>query len=933
MANQFDYYGAKKAGYSDEEISSYLNENYSKKFNVEDALKSGYSTEEVSDFLNKENERGPFEKLGRLATQVAIGSAEKSLFPYEVAVAPLASKDFQSQKLKEELTSDIENLEMQKQYSKDWSPQDEEHLQGLINTIKNPEELEKNTHPFDISSRGITEQITGLDLHPEGVLEKAASWWGFLKDPRKIKDLYNIGLKPKELFKFFMPGTEEVRSLTAGTALQMAEANQFGPLGTLAFAVVGDLIGHGPKAIKYVAQNPQKSAARVTNFFTGSGSKRNIAKGFVEEAKKSGIQLDAGSITQSDLVKFIQARVVQSGLTGDALENFKKDLSSQIIKEYTSILDEVGNLKFENNYQAAEAIKEALKVEEISLGSISQQPKKTIIQGEEYPLKGRINEEPIKNYGQETVEPGYKENFLQKISKDQFKNDAQAGRELKAEAQTIKQPIKENLEKRWAKLNRKILRIQSSQTSQMELAENLESFIRNRKGSLLLGESSPEARVLKAAEDLLKKIKIEGSYRVVSIDELLKTKRTLGDVANWEFGGSNFESSYKKLVGDIDEAIKKTLQEKNPSLREEFEILNSDYSNYKNTFENKNVLPLFEPKNNNYNTIFNSIVKDPDKLKAVEAILEQTPKGRKTLKKLKRDFADKQVSRSSFSDRDVRNLQEVLGPSQTSNVENFSIENHLFRNPPPRVVPSPPRAKKGKPLGLSVKNEKLNQNADFLKSRKVSPTNEHLRKKTGDFLRNKSSDQIMKMMDSVEGIKKLRQLLDYSEESRQLFKDLSRYKLDEMISKKMADSVTEQIKLGKFSDLLQSTENQAIAKELLGKEAYDKILLLQKNSGRLAESANKFFNASKSGVVAIDVGAMTSAAVGVLTGNPFLFMSSVGSVLGLRVVSNLLADPIFLKELEKSLYISRKDEFVKILKKIEIQVEKATLEAERTIEE
>ena len=66
--------------------------------------------------------------------------------------------------------------------------------------------------------------------------------------------------------------------------------------------------------------------------------------------------------------------------------------------------------------------------------------------------------------------------------------------------------------------------------------------------------------MLESAERLLNRIRTEeGGLRAVSLQELIKTKRTLADVANWEMAGSNFESAYKKLVGDIDSAIERSI--------------------------------------------------------------------------------------------------------------------------------------------------------------------------------------------------------------------------------------------------------------------------------------------------------------------------------------------------------------------------------------
>jgi len=109
----------------------------------------------------------------------------------------------------------------------------------------------------------------------------------------------------------------------------------------------------------------------------------------------------------------------------------------------------------------------------------------------------------------------------------------------------------------------------------------------------------------------------------------------------------------------------------------------------------------------------------------------------------------------------------------------------------------------------------------------------------------------------------------------QSFDKIARYKLFEMIDRNMMDNLTENVRLGKFSGLIRSSKSEAIVKELIGQEAFKRLCLLQTNAERLAKSAEKFYNASKSGTSLIDVGLASSAAVDVLTGNPFLVMKSV----------------------------------------------------------
>ena len=47
----FDYLGAKKAGYSDDEISQHLAKEFSFDFDISGAKKSGYSDKEIADYI------------------------------------------------------------------------------------------------------------------------------------------------------------------------------------------------------------------------------------------------------------------------------------------------------------------------------------------------------------------------------------------------------------------------------------------------------------------------------------------------------------------------------------------------------------------------------------------------------------------------------------------------------------------------------------------------------------------------------------------------------------------------------------------------------------------------------------------------------------------------------------------------------------------
>lgn len=963
MSVNFDYEGARAAGYSDDEINEFVEsqptykptnqkgkffENImnnasnffgnlgnptgrqaeqpspmdaidqrllkkNKGFDVQGALESGYSPDEINEFLESQiPERSALEKGARVGAQLGLGMAEMEMLPYELAVAPLASKEAQQVPYRENLGEDIENLMIQKQ-SGDWSEQDEEFLQNLQGQMQDPSKSDEFINTADLSIRGLAEKATGLDLHPEGVLEKGANFMGFIKDPKKIAQVARLGLKPKQFLKEMIPGLDAARAGSVGLALEMAEEGKFGPIGTMTALVAGEVIGHTPAGISYVVKNPKQALAQATHLLTGANSKKAWTKQLIQDANELGIQLDAGTLTNSNLIKMAQARAVQSGLTGEALQEFQKTLSGQIIKSYEGIVGDLGELRFENNFQASEAIKEALKVSE-SKFEFAKTHEKSGKPREGRPLEGRVNVQE---------RPDYQNQLLNRIAPQEFENSYQAGENLKTAANDIKRPIQEEFNQRFNAINEQVAQIPAG--PQPQLANTLNNFLTQNEGSLLLGESAAEARVLAAARRLRDQLQVEGGLIGVSLSDLMKTKTTLGDVANFEFGGSNFESAYKHLVAEVDSAIMRTLQQHNPELAEVFQELKTEYSAFKDMFENKNVMPLFEPKNENYNAMIDSFIKNPDKLRSLEDIFYNNPRGQQLINQIKRDYAQRVISQPNVTNREIRDLANVLGPQFNEDVARFMHDREYDLAHPT------PLARRGHPLDVQVQRPVTDATGRSLTGRAKESANT-ARKKMYNYLKDKSSDQIVKMMDSVENIRKLKKTLELTEEGKNLFKELSRYKIMNMIDKKMTNNLTEQVKLGTFSNLLKSSEEMAIAKELLGTEAFNQLIKLQKVSGRLAESAGKFMNASQSGTTVTDVAAISAMVTGVISGNPFMVGGTLGSLYAMRVASTLLADPVFLKHLEKAVIANDPIKLMAIFKDMKFSVEKATLEAKNSLD-
>ena len=614
----------------------------------------------------------------------------------------------------------------------------------------------------------------------------------------------------------------------------------------------------------------------------------------MDSFKKSNLKIDAGTLTDSPLVQMIQTRLSQSGLTGKSLDNLRNEIINSVVKEYEGIVSDLGELVFQNDHQASEAIKQALKVEKSNIEVPKNQPSTS------RSLAGRVATE---------IEQPYHQEFLNRISPAETPNNYVAGERLKSVATDIKEEIKRSFSGPWEKLTNEINQVR--QTPQPQLANELETFINEHRGSLLLGESAPERRVLDSATRLLNVLAPEGSLRGVTLEELIKTKRTLADVANWEFYGSNYESAYKKLVGDIDRAIERTLEQEAPHLLEQYRALNAEYSAFKDFFENKNLKNLYGPKNENYYSLFNEFTTNPDKLKSLEDVLLLNPRSEEILNEIKRQFAENKLRKPNLTDRDLRNLREVLGPEFEGALDDYLVSRQYAEQHPG------PRARQGQPLGIEVPQNRTSTNS--LNRGKVKESPLHTRKKAYENLLNKPAEKIMKEFDTVEGIKKMKSILSLTPEGKELFKELSRYKIAEIIDEKLFDALTKEAKIERFPNILKTKKTRQIVKELLGKENYERLRRLQSNTKLLNESSSKFFNASKSGTTLIDAGLIGTAFTGVFTGNPFMAVPAILKIGGSYVLANLLSDPVFLKELETAMSTKNPKVFENAMKKISVR--------------
>jgi hypothetical protein len=697
---KFDYQGAKNAGYTDDEINSFISKQHPN-FDFKSALQAGYTSEEINNFLNEQKPKDSIlkqtvKKTGRLGTQYALGAAESAALPFELATIPESSKYKQLINYRENLFSDIENLQQQKSLG-NWNDEDESFLQNLIEQAKNPELSEKYLQTEPLGIQQITEKITGLNLHPKGLVEKTARWTSFIKNP---KNIFQSGLKLKDVIKTIAPsGKESLRGLGAGAALQLAEEGDYGPIGTMTAAVIGDVLGGGIKEIGKsalnIAKQPKKSLAELAAQFTKK-DKLAVQKNLIQTFRQHGIQADLGTITDNNVIKAMQARIAQSGLTGDALDKFKQNLSDKIISQYKQIADTLGQNRFSSGFEAGSSMQETIKkLRDIDLNEARQ-------------------------YYTQARSLAKKPNAL----------------------------------------------VDASNT--IQAIDNLEKNL--KPGSF---KSTEQKSVLNILEDLKNDVMVAGQPKLARVEDLINNKIALNDVINYEIQGGA-KQLLKGLVKELDKSILR-YGKQDPQFAKSYVNANVKFSDHAKTFRNKRI-------------------------------------------------------------------NQILMSQDASN--------------------------------------------------------------------------LMSKMNTTQGIKDIEKSLSVTAEGKKLFGDLKRFKLDEIVGKTLEDSLTKQVKYGSFASLTNKAKNMEMFKALLSPAAANRLTKLSNLTGKVADTMQKFYNASKTASTSIDAAFLVKAFsdfMNLLSGNPWPLTKSAGVFGSVRIFSKLLTDEKFLKLVEDAIITGQTNNYKKLL--------------------
>lgn len=181
-------------------------------------------------------------------------------------------------------------------------------------------------------------------------------------------------------------------------------------------------------------------------------------------------------------------------------------------------------------------------------------------------------------------------------------------------------------------------------------------------------------------------------------------------------------------------------------------------------------------------------------------------------------------------------------------------------------------------------------------------------KNVADIIRSQNPEQVFNKMSTVQGIRDIKKALNKTAEGKELFKDLSRFKLDDLLQKSIEKNAKDVIQFGKAGNIFKDPRTKDLVRELSTPEAFKRLERLTGLSSQIAESANKFLNTSQSGTTVTNVAAIVdllNSMGSVFSGNFLPLTRSLAQFGGAISLSKVITNEAFLRSVEDMIIASK----------------------------
>lgn len=275
----------------------------------------------------------------------------------------------------------------------------------------------------------------------------------------------------------------------------------------------------------------------------------------------------------------------------------------------------------------------------------------------------------------------------------------------------------------------------------------------------------------------------------VPLQRLISINRSLKQIPNWDVPPEMLDN-LNTLTRQVDEAIMNHLEQQNPDLAQEYGDLNADYARFKNRWDNRD-MRIFHDRTENSESIAKRFM-NLDEFTQLQQALETTPYGNQVLNFVRREVWRDRLGRDAVNARtegafeaatrdltmrDLRDMNEFLTPEQREMTQTAMQHSNQIRTSAIRSAEQFSQEKerydsemkewKRKETSRKEKEKKLREEVQTKQDLLVSLLKEDPAKLVGN-------------MESIEGIKRVKEATRKVTDGDKLYDSLARYETERM---------------------------------------------------------------------------------------------------------------------------------------------------------
>lgn len=210
---------------------------------------------------------------------------------------------------------------------------------GFRDVVPTTEQIKEGLDDF---TRGATEADTRGGRVLEKAAEFAGGFLGFGGLARAGKGGLNLGQAALEI----------ASGAAGGAAQQQLQEEGFGPTGQFLGSLVSSLAPAGAAKLSKIGLGAGEIALGRGKGVTKFVKPKQIQQDTIKLAKELNVQVPASSLIDNDVIKAVETKLAQSGLSGKALEEAREAFQAGMIRNINDTVESVAKVAPESAFEA-----------------------------------------------------------------------------------------------------------------------------------------------------------------------------------------------------------------------------------------------------------------------------------------------------------------------------------------------------------------------------------------------------------------------------------------------------------------------------------------------------------------------------------------------------------------------------------------------------